>query len=140
MKIRKIVLLVLIAVLGVGTLTACAQNNSAEKGKVTLTAQEKKELRKEEDKIALYLINHYEDVKKIEFDEFYKGGFGTADSISVLVNSTSYIKPIALGDTEGEYVIGYSPNKFHLISKETPTTFTNLSETKTEVIYYGEDE
>lgn len=140
MPFRKAFIIAAITLISLGLVTSCTQNNSNQKGEVKLTAQEKKELRKEEDKIALYLINHYEDVKKIEFVNFYKGSFGTADSISILVNSTSYIKPIVLGDTEGEYVIGYSPNKFHLISKETPTTFTNLSETKTEVIYYGEDE
>ena len=36
-----------------------------------MTAEDKKRLRKEEEQIALYLVNHYEDVKKIEFVNFH---------------------------------------------------------------------
>ena len=73
MKISRLLLIVFIGFLGIGTLSACSQQKKiGQKEKVTLTEEEKKELRKEEEKIALYLVNHYEDVKKIKFDKFHR--------------------------------------------------------------------
>ena len=139
MKISKLLLIVFIGFLGIGTLSACSQHKKTEqKEEVTLTTEEKKKLRKEEEKIALYLVNHYEDVKKIEFVNFHKGGFGTGDSISVRVNSNNYIKPITLGDPSGEYIISYNPSKFHLNEKNVPTQLNNLK--NIEIKYYEEIE
>ncbi|KXT69638.1 hypothetical protein SCRDD08_01152 [Streptococcus cristatus] len=103
-----------------------------------MTAEDKKRLHKEEEQIALYLVNHYEDVKKIEFVNFYKGSFGTGDSISVKVNSNNYIKPITLGDPSGEYIISYNPESFHLNEKNPPTQLDNLK--NIEIKYYEEIE
>ncbi|MCY7216840.1 hypothetical protein [Streptococcus cristatus] len=55
MKVYKLLLIFLIGFLYLGTITACSQSK---------TVEEKRKLRKEEEKIALYLVNHYEDVKK----------------------------------------------------------------------------
>ncbi|MBP2621111.1 ubiquitin carboxyl-hydrolase [Streptococcus panodentis] len=135
MKISKLLLAAFIGFLAIGILSACnLQKKTEQKREVTLTTEEKKVLRKEEEKIALFLLNHYEDVKKIEFVNFYKGGFGTESSISVRVNSTTYIKPITFGAQNGEYVIGYDPDKFHLLEKEIPTKVENLE--NVEVKYY----
>lgn len=139
MKIYKLLLIVVIGFLGLGTLGACGQQKKTEqKEKITMTKEEKKKLRKEEEKIALYLVNHYQDVKKIEFVNFYKGGFGTGDSISVKVNSNNYIKPITLGDPSGEYIISYNPENFHLNEKNPPTQLDNLK--NIEIKYYEEIE
>ena len=117
MKIYKSLLIFFIAFICLGSITACSQSK---------TVEEKRKLRKEEEQIALYLVNHYEDVKKIEFVNFYKGGFGTGDSISVKINSNNYIKPITLGDPSGEYIISYNPENFHLNEKNPPTQLDNL--------------
>lgn len=129
MKIYKSLLIFLIGFLYLGTITACSQSK---------TVEEKRKLRKEEEQIALYLVNHYQDVKKIEFVNFHKGGFGTGDSISVKVNSNNYIKPITLGDPNGEYIISYNPANFHLNEKNVPTQLNNLK--NIEIKYYEEIE
>ena len=137
MKIPKLILIVFIGFLGLGTLSACSQHKKTEqKEEVTLTTEEKKKLRKEEEKIALYLVNHYEDVKKIKFDKFHRGGFGMADSISVIANDDSYIKPIIFNDDSERYSVDYDPSDFHLIKKENSTELTSLD--GIEVIYYEE--
>ena len=135
MKIYKLLLIVVIGFLGLGTLGACGQQKKTEqKEKITMTKEEKKKLRKEEEKIALYLVNHYQDVKKIEFVNFHKGGFGTGDTITIKVNDNSYILPTELESKDGYYSIGYDPQDFHLIEKKPPTQLTSLD--GVEVIYY----
>ena len=127
MKIPKLLLVVFIGFLGLGTLSACSQQRKTEqKEEVTLTTEEKKKLRKEEEKIALYLVNHYQDMKKIEFVNFHKGGFGTGDTITIKVNDSSYILPTELESKDGYYSIGYDPKDFHLIEKKPPTQLTSL--------------
>lgn len=135
MKISKLLLIVVIGFLGLGTLGACGQQKKTEqKEKITMTKEEKKKLRKEEEKIALYLVNHYQDVKKIEFVSFHKGGFGTGDTITIKVNDSSYILPTELESKDGYYSIGYDPKDFHLIEKKPSTQLTSLD--GVDVIYY----
>ena len=127
MKVYKSLLIFLIGFICLGSITACSQSK---------TVEEKRKLRKEEEQIALYLVNHYEDVKKIKFDKFHRGGFGIADSISVIVNDDSYIKPIIFNDDSERYSVDYDPSDFHLIKKKNSTELTNLD--GIEVIYYEE--
>lgn len=127
MKVYKLLLIFLIGFLYLGTITACSQSK---------TVEEKRKLRKEEEQIALYLVNHYQDVKKIKFDKFHRGGFGIADSISVIVNDDSYIKPIIFNDDSERYSVDYDPSDFHLIKKKNSTELTSLD--GIEVIYYEE--
>ncbi len=127
MKVYKSLLIFLIGFICLGSITACSQSK---------TVEEKRKLRKEEEQIALYLVNHYEDVKKIKFDKFHRGGFGIADSISVIVNDDSYIKPIIFNDDSERYSVDYDPSDFHLIKKKNSTELTSLD--GIEVIYYEE--
>lgn len=137
MKIYKSLLIFFITFICLGNITACSQSKTAEmKFDFIMTAEDKKRLHKEEEKIALYLVNHYEDVKKIKFDKFHRGGFGIADSISVIVNDDSYIKPIIFNDDSERYSVDYDPNDFHLIKKKNSTELTSLD--GIEVIYYEE--
>ena len=139
MKIYKSLLIFFIAFICLGSITACSQSKTTEKKfDFIMTAEDKKRLLKEEEQIALYLVNHYQDVQKIEFVNFHKGGFGTGDSISVKVNSNNYIKPITLGDPSGEYIISYNPENFHLNEKNPPTQLDNLK--NIEIKYYEEIE
>lgn len=135
MKIYKSLLVFFIAFICLGSITACSQSKTAEmKFDFIMTAEDKKRLHKEEEQIALYLVNHYEDVKKIEFVNFHKGGFGTGDTITIKVNDNSYILPTELESKDGYYSIGYDPQDFHLIEKKPPTQLTSLD--GVEVIYY----
>lgn len=127
MKIYKSFLIFFIAFICLGSITACSQSKTAEKKfDFIMTAEDKKRLHKEEEQIALYLVNHYEDVKKIEFVNFHKGGFGTGDTITIKVNNSSYILPTELESKDGYYSIGYDPKDFHLIEKKPPTQLTSL--------------
>ena len=137
MKIYKSFLIFFIAFICLGSITACSQSKTAEKKfDFIMTSEDKKRLHKEEEQIALYLVNHYEDVKKIKFDRFHRGGFGIADSISVIVNDDSYIKPIIFNDGSERYSVDYDPSDFHLIKKKNSTELTSLD--GIEVIYYEE--
>ena len=101
------------------------------------------ELHKKEQKLALYIINHYEDVQKIEFDEFSKKKFWEAGSVSVIVNDTSYIPHISLDSKDKNYNINDSSRTdsteltFRLKKKEKVTNFNDTGET--DVIYSGEN-
>lgn len=135
MKIYKSLLIFFIAFICLGSITACSQSKTAEKKfDFIMTAEDKKRLHKEEEQIALYLVNHYEDVKKIEFVNFHKGGFGTGDTITIKVNNSSYILPTELESKDGYYSIGYDPKDFHLIEKKPPTQLTSLD--GVDVSYY----
>ena len=135
MKIYKSLLIFFIAFICLGSITACSQPKIAEKKfEFIMTVKDKKRLRKEEEQIALYLVNHYQDVQKIEFVNFHKGGFGTGDTITIKVNDNSYILPTELESKDGYYSIGYDPQDFHLIEKKPPTQLTSLD--GVEVIYY----
>ena len=135
MEIYKSLLIFFIAFICLGSITACSQSKTAEKKfDFIMTAEDKKRLHKEEEQIALYLVNHYEDVKKIEFINFYKGGFGTGDTITIKVNDSSYILPTELESKDGYYSIGYDPKDFHLIEKKPPTQLTSLD--GVDVSYY----
>lgn len=135
MKIYKSLLIFFIAFICLGSITACSQSKTAEKKfDFIMTAEDKKRLHKEEEQIALYLVNHYEDVKKIEFVNFHKGGFGTGDTITIKVNDSSYILPTELESKDGYYSIGYDPKDFHLIEKKPPTQLTSLD--GVDVSYY----
>ena len=135
MEIYKSLLIFFIAFICLGSITACSQSKTAEKKfDFIMTAEDKKRLHKEEEQIALYLVNHYEDVKKIEFVNFHKGGFGTGDTITIKVNDSSYILPTELESKDGYYSIGYDPKDFHLIEKKPPTQLTSLD--GVDVSYY----
>ena len=108
-----------------------------------MSETEMTELHKKEKKLALYIINHYEDVQKIEFDEFSKGKFWEASSVSVIVNDTSYIPHISLDSKDKNYNINDSSRTdsteltFRLKKKEKVTNFNDTGET--DVIYSGEN-
>lgn len=71
MKIYKSLLIFLIGFICLGSITACSQSKTAEKKfEFIMTAEDKKRLRKEEEQIALYLVNHYQDVKKLSLINF----------------------------------------------------------------------
>lgn len=108
-----------------------------------MSETEMTELHKKEKKLALYIINHYEDVQKIEFDEFSKKKFWEAGSVSVIVNDTSYIPHISLDSKDKNYNINDSSRTdsteltFRLKKKEKVTNFKDTGET--DVIYSGEN-
>ena len=60
MKISKLLLIVFIGFLGLGTLSACSQQKkNGQKEEVTLTTEEKKRIRKQEEGLALFLVNNF---------------------------------------------------------------------------------
>ena len=97
MKISKLLLIVFIGFLGLGTLSACSQQRKTEqKEEVTLTAEEKKIIRKQEEALALFLVNNFEDVHKIEFVSISKGGLDRPRFIYFLHNIQHIIEPLII--------------------------------------------
>lgn len=131
------------AILALIFLTVCSSIVNRDGEKIWMSETEMSELHKKEEKIALYIINHYEDVQKIEFDEFSKGKFWEAGSVSVIVNDTSYIPHISLDSKDKNYNINDSSRTdsteltFRLKKKEKVTNFKDTGET--DVIYSGEN-
>ncbi|WP_454389008.1 ubiquitin carboxyl-hydrolase [Streptococcus sp. Marseille-Q8145] len=138
MKIFKLLLIVFIGFLGLGTLSACSQQKKTEqKEEVTLTAEEKKIIRKQEEALALFLVNNFEDIKKIEFISIVKGGFGTSDVAYMKINDKLLVDS-SLQDTYdiNHYSLGYHQSSKFLVRKEAPSSFSNIDELKERVIYY----
>ena len=138
MKIFKLLLIVFIGFLGLGTLSACSQQKKTEqKEEVTLTAEEKKIIRKQEEALALFLINNFEDIEKIEFISIVKGGFGTSDVAYMKINDKLLVDS-SLQDTYDidHYSLGYHQSSKFLVRKEAPSSFSNIDELKEKVIYY----
>mgnify|MGYP003562814487 FL=1 len=142
MKSRKKKLL-LLAILALIFLTACSSIINRDGEKIWMSDTEMTELHKKEQKLALYIINHYGDVQKIEFDEFSKGNLWKGDSVSLIVNDTSYIPHISLDSKDENYNINDSSHTdsteltFRLKKKEKVTNFKDTGET--DVIYSGEN-
>ena len=142
MKSRKKKLL-FFAILALSFLTACSSIVNRDGEKIWMSDTEMTELHKKEQKLALYIINHYEDVQKIEFDEFSKGNLWKEDSVSLIVNDTSYIPHVSLDSKDENYNINDSSHTnlteltFRLKKKEKVTNFKDTGET--DVIYSGEN-
>ena len=142
MKSRKKKLL-LLAILALIFLTACSSIINRDGEKIWMSDTEMTELHKKEQKLALYIINHYGDVQKIEFDEFSKGNLWKGDSVSLIVNDTSYIPHISLESKDESYNINDNSHTdsteltFRLKKKEKVTKFKDTGET--DVIYSGEN-
>lgn len=142
MKSRKKKLL-FFAILALSFLTACSSIVNRDGEKIWMSDTEMSELRKKEEKIALYIINHYEDVQKIEFDEFSKGNLWKGDSVSLIVNDTSYIPHVSLDSKDENYNINDNSRTdsteltFRLKKKEKVTNFKDAGET--DVIYSGQN-
>ena len=142
MKSRKKKLL-LLAILALIFLTACSSIINRDGEKIWMSDTEMTELHKKEQKLALYIINHYGDVQKIEFDEFSKGNLWKGDSVSLIVNDTSYIPHVSLDSKDKNYNINDSSYTdsteltFRLKKKEKVTKFKDTGET--DVIYSGEN-
>ena len=142
MKSRQKKLLFL-AILALIFLTACSSIVNRDGEKIWMSDTEMTELHKKEQKLALYIINHYEDVQKIEFDEFSKGNLWKGDSVSLIVNDTSYIPHVSLDSKDENYNINDSSHTdsaeltFRLKKKEKVTNFKDTGET--DVIYSGEN-
>lgn len=142
MKSRKKKLL-FFAILALNFLTACSSIVNRDGEKIWMSDTEMTELHKKEQKLALYIINHYGDVQKIEFDEFSKGNLWKGDSVSLIVNDTSYIPHVSLDSKDENYNINDSSYTdsteltFRLKKKEKVTKFKDTGET--DVIYSGEN-
>ncbi|WP_260471166.1 ubiquitin carboxyl-hydrolase [Streptococcus cristatus] len=102
-----------------------------------MTAEEKKIIRKQEEALALFLVNNFEDIKKIEFISIVKGGFGTSDVAYMKINDKLLVDS-SLQDTYDihHYSLGYHQSSKFLVRKEVPSSFSNIDELKERVIYY----
>ena len=140
MKISKLLLIVFIGFLGLGILSACSQQKNGQKEEVTLTAEEKKIIRKQEEALALFLVNNFEDIHKIEFESISKGGFGRPRFIYFSVNDKIEVSTDLKDSYDIQhYGLVYDNSSEELKRKEVPSKFTKLSEAQLYVVYYEEN-
>ena len=108
MKISKLLLIVFIGFLGIGTLSACSQQKKiGQKEKVTLTAEEKKEVQKQEKNLALFLVNNYEGINKIEFTDVSRKEFTQSRSVFLKVNDNISISSFLDDNYDNGYSLVY---------------------------------
>ena len=134
MKISKLLLIVFIGFLGIGTLSACSQQKKiGQKEKVTLTAEEKKEVQKQEKNLALFLVNNYEGINKIEFTDVSRKEFAQSRSVFLKVNDNISISSFLDDNYDNGYSLAYKKGEKTLMKKEKSTDFETLE--GIEVIY-----
>ena len=134
MKISKLLLIVFIGFLGIGTLSACSQQKkTGQKEKVTLTAEEKKEVQKQEKNLALFLVNNYEGINKIEFTDVSRKEFAQSRSVFLKVNDNISISSFLDDNYDNGYSLAYKKGEKTLMKKEKLTDFETLE--GIEVIY-----
>ena len=134
MKISKLLLIVFIGVLGLGTLGACSQQKkTGQKEKVTLTEEEKKEVQKQEKNLALFLVNNYEGINKIEFTDVSRKEFAQSRSVFLKVNDNISISSFLDDNYDNCYSLAYKKGEKTLMKKEKTTDFETLE--GIEVIY-----
>ena len=134
MKISKLLLIVFIGFLGIGTLSACSQQKKiGQKEKVTLTAEEKKEVQKQEKNLALFLVNNYEGINKIEFTDVSRKEFAQSRSVFLKVNDNISISSFLDDNYDNGYSLVYKKGEKTLMKKEKLTDFETLE--GIEVIY-----
>ena len=100
---------------------------------VWLTTEEKVKVRNQEEGLALFLLNHYENVEKIEFTKISRKPFGQARYAALLVNNKIKIYT-DLDDSYDNYHLSYNPEKDGLKAKENQTNLQSLDSIT--VIYY----
>ena len=134
MKISKLLLIVFIGFLWMGTLGACSQQKKiGQKEKVTLTAEEKKEVQKQEKNLALFLVNNYEGINKIEFTDVSRKEFAQSRSVFLKVNDNISISSFLDDNYDNGYSLAYKKGEKTLMKKEKLTDFETLE--GIEVIY-----
>ncbi|KXT79362.1 hypothetical protein STRDD11_02309 [Streptococcus sp. DD11] len=134
MKISKLLLAAFIGFLAIGILSACnLQKKTEQKREVTLTAEEKKQIRKQEEALALFLINHYEGIKKIEFLSVSRKPFAQSRRVSLKVNDEINLNSYLEDDYNNGYSLACKKGERPLIKKEAATSVNSLE--GVEVIY-----
>ena len=133
MKISKLLFIVFIGFLGLGILSACGQQKNGQKEEVTLTAEEKKEVQKQEKNLALFLVNNYEGINKIEFTDVSRKEFAQSRSVFLKVNDNISISSFLDDNYDNGYSLVYKKGEKTLMKKEKPTDFETLK--GIEVIY-----
>ncbi|MCY7216837.1 ubiquitin carboxyl-hydrolase [Streptococcus cristatus] len=134
MKISKLLMVVFIGFLGLGTFSACSQQRKTEqKEEVTLTTEEKKEVQKQEKNLALFLVNNYEGISKIEFLDVSSKEFAQSRSVFLKVNDNIRISSFLDDNYDNGYSLAYKKGEKTLTKKEKPTDFETLD--GIEVIY-----
>ena len=98
-----------------------------------LTTEEKVKLRNQEEGMALFLLNHYENVEKIEFTKISRKPFGQARYVALLVNDKIKIYT-DLDDSYDDYHLSDNPEKDGLKAKENLTNLQSVDSIT--VIYY----
>ena len=100
---------------------------------------EAEKFRKEQERMALYLVNHYEGIKEIKFKYIEENASTGSKRVILAVNKTTDmdITFYEFNDSEDNYVIGWSDDNFDLKEREQ---VTHISETDGIKITYIKDD
>ncbi len=106
-------------------------------GKVYMdNKKEKEQVRQAEKELALYIVQNYEGVKKIEFNDSYVVKETGSWGVAAIINGNSILK-ISIEDDESlkSPTIAYNPAKFFMKKrkKDTKANLTNVE------LLYSED-
>ncbi|MGQ7462695.1 hypothetical protein ACTGZQ_09280 [Streptococcus suis] len=94
------------------------------------------QIRKEQERMVLYAVNHYEGIEKIEFTSFEENKMTGAWSVGATINN-EYPVLFKLYGFDGDLYMNYGPSESgkYLKLKEEKTTIDRLSGIE---IIYGE--
>ena len=98
-----------------------------------MTAEEKKEVQKQEKNLALFLVNNYEGINKIEFTDVSRKEFAQSRSVFLKVNDNISISSFLDDNYDNGYSLAYKKGEKTLMKKEKLTDFETLE--GIEVIY-----
>ncbi|RSJ77260.1 hypothetical protein D8795_09690 [Streptococcus cristatus] len=98
-----------------------------------MTEEEKKEVQKQEKNLALFLVNNYEGINKIEFTDVSRKEFAQSRSVFLKVNDNISISSFLDDNYDNGYSLVYKKGEKTLMKKEKPTDFETLE--GIEVIY-----
>ena len=96
---------------------------------------EAEKFRKEQERMALYLVNHYEGVKKIEFMNFLQNSSTGIWNVDVIVNEDYYLT-LNINDFGGEIDIAEHISQSGGKELDEKSTLTNEKLLNFEVKYF----
>lgn len=128
---RKRLLMIVTSILVLGGLFMFFNLNGE-----TKEEYEAKLFRQEQENIARYLVNEYENIKSIEFDRFSSNFSTGSQSFFINLNEDIRVEVTYYPQNDNDYILTFHKNDQNLVENDEMTTITNLKNVK--ISYYGD--
>lgn len=128
---RKRLVMIIIIVLVLGGLFMFFNLNGETKEEYAA-----KLFRQEQENIARYLVNEYENIKSIEFDRFSSNFSRGSQSFFINLNEDIRVEVTYYPQNDNDYILTFHKNDQNLVENDEMTTITNLKNVK--ISYYGD--